>query len=448
MSKIIINFNVLVQMRFCSLACVIFCFGLLNSQTYTNPVLVPGTFFDSNGKKVTINSMADPYVLKDTDGTYYMYVTGRGYPCFSSKDLVNWKYETKVFNANEAKWATKSFWAPEVIKIKDKYYLHYTAAREDDIKRIGIAVSDKPSGPFVDVSDNPFIDHGEKGTIDSHVFVDDDGRTYLYYSNAMSTNPIPELGGKKRSEIWVIEVTPDLTEKISEPKMLIWPTQSWEFNSNSNQYWNEGAVVVKNNGIYYLIYSANCYCNPNYSVGYATSSSPTGPFTKHPRNPILSNNKVSQAVSGPGHNCIIHSPDNNELFFVYHSHVNVGNINSTNNGIRQVNIDRMSFLPDGSINVEGPSITPQPYPSITSGVKSENAYAMKVYPSVTSDKIEIKHDVINHDATLTITSVLGYTTKQVLASNSSIDISDLPTGCYQLNLIDGENQYRTRIIKK
>jgi beta-xylosidase len=328
-------------MRKVFLAGFLFCFAILSvqSQTYTNPVLVPGVFNGTN-----VNSLADPFVFKDDDGTYYMYVTGQGYPCFSSKDLVNWTYETNVFRRNTAKWATRSFWAPEVIKIGDKYYLHYTAARDDDIKHIGVAVSDKPTGPFVDMDDKPFIDRGEKGTIDSHVFIDDDGKTYLYYSNAMSTNPVPELGGKKRSEIWVVEIEPDFSGFRSEPAMLIYPEQSWEFNPSNNQYWNEGAVIVKHNDIYYLIYSANCYCAANYAVGYATSSSPTGPFTKHMYNPILSNAGVGHLVSGPGHNSVVRSPDDSEWIFVYHSHVHIGNLNSSNWGIRKVNIDRMRIL--------------------------------------------------------------------------------------------------------
>jgi beta-xylosidase len=335
-------------------------------QTYTNPVLVPGNFSGTN-----INSLADPYVLKDTDGTYYMYVTGQGYPCFSSNDLVNWEYETNVFHKHTAKWAVQGFWAPEVIKLGDKYYLHYTAAREDDIKHIGVAFASSPTGPFVDMSNKPFIDNGEKATIDSHLFIDDDGRFYMYYSNDVSTNPIPELGGKKRSEIFVVEIKPDFSGFLSEPVMLIYPQQSWEFNPSSNNYWNEGAVVLKYNGLYYLFFSGNGYFTPNYAVGYATSTSPMGPFTKSVGNPILSNAAVSHAVSGPGHNCVVRSPDDSEWFLVYHSHVHVGNLTSSNNGIRQINIDRMTFNKDGTITVSGPTITPQPFPSATNYKESK-----------------------------------------------------------------------------
>lgn len=426
---------------FLSLLFVVIFFSL-NSQTYTNPVLVPGTFGGT-----TINSLADPYVLKDIDGTYYMYVTGNGYPCFSSRDLVNWTYEKKVFTGTNRKWATNGFWAPEVIRIGSKYYLHYTAGRDDEVKHIGIAVADKPTGPFVDVNDYPFIDHGTKGTIDSHVFVDDDGRTYMYYSNAMSTNPIPEDPSKKRSEIWVVEVTPDLSTQISEHVMLIYPQQKWENNPNSSQYWNEGAVVIKNNGIYYLFFSANCYCAANYAVGYATSTSPLGPFTKYAGNPVLSNAGMSSSVSGPGHNCITRSPDNSEWIFVYHSHVNIEDLNSSNNGIREINIDRMTFRPNGTVDVIGPTVTEQPYP-FYSGVTGIIDRPLQVYPTLVDNHIEIRQGIKTGNAYLTITSMFGQNYQYQLQSGSLIDISFLPAACYLLTLTDGDDRYCTRIIKR
>jgi beta-xylosidase len=412
------------------------------SQTYTNPVIVPGKFNNTN-----INSLADPHVLQDSDGTYYLYVTGNGYPCFSSKDLVNWQYEKNVFTGTNRKWATNGFWAPEVIKIGSKYYLHYTAGRDDKIKHIGVAVADKPTGPFVDISDQPFIDHGEKGTIDSHVFIDDDGRTYMYYSNAMSTNPIPELGGKKRSEIWVVEIEPDFSGLRSEPQMLIYPQQSWEFDPSSNSYWNEGAVIIKHENTYYMLFSSNCYCAANYAVGYAYSSSPFGPFTKSTYNPILSNSGVSHAVSGPGHNSVVKATADNEWYIIYHSHVHVGNLNSTNNGIRQINVDKLTIHPFNYITVDGPTITPQPYPSLPTGLKGNHFQQLRVYPTLVEDSFNINHAIHNTDAFVMLTSITGQNTRFPVQTNADISIECLPAGCYQLMLIDGMQQYHSRIIK-
>ena len=325
------------------------------TKFYRNPVLKPGTF---NG--TTINSMADPFVLKDVDSTYYLYVTGKGFPTFSSKDLVNWTYRGKVFTGDGVKWAKTNgnFWAPEMVRFNGRYYLHYSADSrgKNSLKRIGLAVADSPLGPFVDVSSEPFYSHAEdKGSIDSHIFTDTDGKMYLYYSNAMSSNFV-ESENAKRSEIWVIKLKDDLSGTEGEPVMLIWPQQDWEHLPGRTEFWNEGATVIKHNDKYYMTYSANSYGTERYAVGYAVADSPMGPFTKYEGNPVLQ--AISGLVSGTGHNCVIESPDGSELFCVYHSHVDV----SVGGGTRMINIDRMGFQADGTLYITGPTYTDQLYP--------------------------------------------------------------------------------------
>lgn len=334
-----------------SLIIIISC----GAQTeFTNPVLKPGTFSNT-----TLKSLADPGVFRDSDGTYYMYVTGTGYPAFSSKDLVNWKYEKKVFTGTNRKWATTGFWAPEVFKYNDKYYLTYTAAIDAPApKRIGLAVSSSPLGPFVDINDHPFYIKSEtRGTIDSHFFIDDDKKVYMYYTCDLSDEYLPDAS-KKRSEIWVVEVANDLSSPVGTPKMLTHPEQSWEFKPNRNSFWNEGVEMVKHNKTYYLMFSANCFCSPDYGIGYATSGSPTGPFVKSEDNPILSRKGVPE-VSGTGHHSVVLSPDGTEMFCIYHSHLNINDPG----GIRMINIDRMGFDKNGKMYINGPTISPQPYPS-------------------------------------------------------------------------------------
>lgn len=334
---------------------------VLQGPTYTNPVLRPGT-----GVAVGLSTLADPSCIKDTDGTYYMYVTSPGYPCFSSKNLYDWKYEGKVFeNPGEekthVKWAKKNFWAPEVIRFNGKYYLNYTASKNaNSPKRIGLAVADKPTGPFVDVADTAFFTHSEaQGSIDSHIFFDDDGRIYMYYSKAMSENYVPEIG-KQRSEICVVELASDLLSgAITDPKVVSVPEQSWEFKPDREYYWNEGAVLLKHDGQYYLMYSANNYTRAEYAVGYAVATSPMGPFTKYHGNPVLSNVGHERYVSGPGHHCVVESPDGTELFCIYHSHADLTEKGSK----RMINIDRMGFREDGTIYVDGPTTSRQKAPS-------------------------------------------------------------------------------------
>lgn len=125
-------------------------------------------------------NFGDPYILYD-EGRYYMYGTGggakNGFSAYSSRDLVNWKYEGQVYTGNTPEsWALHSFWAPEVYKVKSKYYMFFSAqwklnpTNELENFRIGIAVADKPTGPFVEMSDKPVFDPGYP-IIDANVFL-------------------------------------------------------------------------------------------------------------------------------------------------------------------------------------------------------------------------------------------------------------------------------------
>jgi beta-xylosidase len=414
-----------------------------DDRYYTNPVIHPDSF-------TQIGSAADPFVLKDSDGTYYCYVTGGGYPCFSSVDLVNWRYVRNVFPAAGRKWATGGFWAPEAVKVNSTYYLIYCASTGDGPKRIGIASSTSPTGPFVDLSNKPLIDLGEKGCIDPHILIDDDNRIYCYYSYAMSTNYVPELG-KSRSEIFVVELAPDLSETTGDHTLLFYPTQAWEFKSSAGNYWNEGAEVIKHNGTYYLMYSANCYCNSDYAMGYATSSSPTGPFVKYANNPILSNAGVAARVSGPGHHSVTTSPDGTELICVYHSHADL----AAKGGYRMVNIDRMRFLPNGALSVVGPSYTAQKYPSGASTsirLPERQAVRLKIIPNPVQDdvtvvipeKTEGRISAYNDSGQLMFTAEFPSNTEKF-----NIPVKSWPAGTYSLRIkTRGAVAGKGRFIKK
>jgi len=136
----------------------------------------------------------------------------------------------------------------------------------------------------------------------------------------------------------------------------------WESRSVTshevNRRWTEGSVTFKKGGTYYIMYSANFFGGKNYAVGYATSKSPLGPFTKAANNPVLQKNTdKGGTVTGTGHNNITYSPDGKEMFCVYH-----GRTTSTGNE-RLVFIDRMKILKDGTLVVEGPTTNEQPLPS-------------------------------------------------------------------------------------
>ncbi len=155
-----------------------------------------------------ITNIGDPFVLKASDGNYYCYPTSWsiGYKAWMSKDLVNWKEIDPVYTAIDT-WSNKDFWAPEVVEYEGKYYMYYTARwSKNNSLRIGVAVSDSPGGPFKDVYDHPMFDFGY-AAIDANVFIDDNGKKYLYYSRDCSENIVD---GRHESHIYGVKLNDDM----------------------------------------------------------------------------------------------------------------------------------------------------------------------------------------------------------------------------------------------
>jgi beta-xylosidase len=344
------------------------------AKTYSNPLQV---------------KFGDPYVLRASDGKYYMYGTGagakNGFAAYSSEDLTDWKWEGQVyFGNNKNGWGEHSYWAPEVYEQNGKYYMFYSAHwkvnpnKEEENFKIGVAVADKPAGPFTDMQDKPIFDPGYP-IIDANVLFAEDGKTYLYYSRCCYKHPVESevaAWAKQKGwfneieESWVygVEMKPDFSGVIGEPVLLLRPpvkmddTQAeWESRSVTskevNRRWTEGSYIFKKGDTYYMMYSANYFGGQNYAVGYATSKSPLGPFEKAANNPVLQKNTATGGiVTGTGHNSITYSPDGKTMLCVYHGRT------SKTGDERVVFIDKMNVSENGVLTVEGPTTDPQQAP--------------------------------------------------------------------------------------
>lgn len=266
-----------------------------------------------------IKNIGDPYVLK-VDGIYYMYATSEpdiGFLVWKSTDLINWKKIGLAYNHldQDVKWAVGDFWAPEVVYNKNMYYMVYSARNQEDSLITSIATSENPEGPFKDQTINVIKQKGS--FIDGHIFIDDDGKAYLYYVKDNYENIV---NGNKVSHIYVQEMTQDLLDLKGSSILLLKPDQEWE-DPIADIQWNEGPFIVKKDDLYYLMYSANYFASEHYAIGYAVSSSPLGPFKKYQNNPILSSD-LERGFSGPGHNSITTGLDGETLQIVYHIHSN------------------------------------------------------------------------------------------------------------------------------
>ena len=144
----------------------------------------------------------DPYILKSSDGKYYMTGTGGvkdGFKMYSSDDLKEWKDEGRIYSGNtDTSWCVANFWAPELYEHQGKYYLFYSADwrhnpnNELENFRIGVAVADSPTGPYTDLYNRPVYDPGYP-IIDANLWVEDD-KVYLYYSRVCYKHPVEKIG--------------------------------------------------------------------------------------------------------------------------------------------------------------------------------------------------------------------------------------------------------------
>lgn len=340
-----------------------------NAIVYSNPLAI---------------AMGDPYVLLASDGKYYMYGTfspdgKQGFGTYSSENLRDWVYEGMVYEGAKAdSWTLKNFWAPEVYEKNGKFYMFFSAdwkenpTNELENFRIGVAVSDKPTGPFVDMSDKPLFDPGYP-VIDGNI-LEYNGKSYLYYSRCCYKNPVEsEVADWAKAkgmfdeieESWIygVEIANDFTAIIGEPVLLLQPPKKmddkqaeWESRSVTsgevNRRWTEGSFAFEHRDKIYMMYSANFYGGKHYAVGYATAEHPLGPFHKADNNPVLQKNtEQGGIVTGTGHNSITWSRDGKKMYCVYHGRT------SATGKKRVVFIDEMSIDNKGVLTVDGPSTT-------------------------------------------------------------------------------------------
>lgn len=244
---------------------------------------------------------------------------------FSSRDLVHWQKHPRVLEMASIKWAEFALWAPSVIRANGKYYVFFAAndiQSDQELGGIGVAVADRPSGPFVDALGKPLVDRFHNGAqpIDPYVFRDEDGQFYLYY------------GGWKHCN--VVRLRPDLLGLQPFPDGAL-------FKEITPANYVEGPFVFKRQGKYYLMWSEGGWTGPNYSVAYAIGESPVGPFTRIGK--MLQQDP--NVATGAGHHSVIPVPGSDTWFIVYHRRP----LGTTNGNHREVCIDEMRFNPDGTI---------------------------------------------------------------------------------------------------
>jgi len=266
------------------------------------------------------------------DKTYWIYPTFSDkyenqvfFDCFSSKDLITWTKHHAILDTSEVKWAKKAMWAPSVIRKNKKYYLFFGAndVHEGEIGGIGVAVASKPEGPYKDAIGKPLINEIVNGAqpIDQFVFCDDDNQYYMYYGGWGHCN--------------VVRLNENLTGLIPFADGTV-------YKEITPEKYVEGPFMMRHNGKYYFMWSEGGWTGPDYSVAYAIADSPFGPFRRIGK--ILQQDPM--VATGAGHHSVLHIPDTDEYYIVYHRHPLGDHIGNH----RVTCIDKMTFDEKGLIH--------------------------------------------------------------------------------------------------
>lgn len=267
------------------------------------------------------------------EGNYWIYPTYSAvyeeqtfFDAFWSKDLKEWNKVERILEIEQISWAEKALWAPSSIEVGGKYYLYFCAndiQSDDEVGGIGVAVADRPEGPFRDALGRPLIDRFHDGAqpIDPHAFVDDDGQAYLFYGGWSHCN--------------VVKLNPDMTGlDVFEDEAT--------FKSITPEHYVEGPCMFKRGGRYYFMWAEGGWGGPDYSVAYAISDTPIGPFERIGK--ILQQDP--DVATGAGHHGLfVPKEENGDWWIVYHRRP----LDETDRNHRVLCMDRMFFAADGTI---------------------------------------------------------------------------------------------------
>ena len=249
--------------------------------TYCNPMDLDYTYMVYNSSRnISYRSGADPAVV-EFRGEYYMFVT-RSFGYWHSKDLINWDFIKPV------QWFFEGSNAPTAFNYKDS--ILYFAG--DPAGYGSILYSDNPKGgkwtPLASITNN---------IQDSELFIDDDGKTYLFWGSS-NVHPIRVKMLNKDDRMLETGIQKELIN-LDEEK------HGWErfgennFHPTIKKGYMEGASMTKHKGKYYLQYAAPGTQFNVYGDGAYIGGSPLGPFTYMKNNPMSF--KPGGFTNGAGH---------------------------------------------------------------------------------------------------------------------------------------------------
>ena len=231
--------------------------------------------------------------------------------CYSSTDMSNWTDLGSPMNLKTFSWGNVDAWASQCVYRNGKFYWYACIRLEKDRFGIGVAVSERPEGAFVDAIGKPLI--AGDSYLDPTVYVDDDGQAYMYFGNG---------------KLWFVKLNQDMISTLGSIVEI--PRTAESVDSYLEAPW-----LYKRNGLYYLIYAGQVPGREN--IRYSTSSSPTGPWEYKG---IIMPEEGGSWTNHPGM-----ADYKGNSYFVYHN----GALPGGGNGRRSVGVEQFKYNPDGTI---------------------------------------------------------------------------------------------------
>jgi beta-xylosidase len=219
----------------------------------------------------------DPFIFADkTSKTYYLFVNNKPrFKLYSSKDLITWKDEGNAFESSPDFWGKSDFWAPDVYKYNDKYYLFATFSAPGLKRGTSILVADKINGPY-----QPLVNRAATPAnwmcLDGSLYIDADNKPWIIYCH--------EWLEIKDGEVVAQRLSDDLKETIGEPQILFKGSEAPWTGTIAAQgvtgYVTDAPFVYKaKNGDLLMLWSSFTKTG-KYAIGVARSTSGTiaGPW--------------------------------------------------------------------------------------------------------------------------------------------------------------------------
>jgi hypothetical protein len=189
----------------------------------------------------------------------------------------------KILDVEDIPWAGRQLWDSDVVEKDGRYYLIYSLKDKNDTFHLGVAIAEKPEGPFIPLPDPIRGSY----SIDPCAFKDDDGEIYVYFgglwggqlqryrdNKALESAVLPE-GAEPALPARVVRMTADVTQFAEEPKpVVIVDDNGQPLKANDPHRFFEASWMHKRDGLYYFSYSTG----DSHLLCYATSESPYGPF--------------------------------------------------------------------------------------------------------------------------------------------------------------------------